>query len=102
MVQTVYFVKKGDKFVPTSNFEDVVSPEINGYSLYNPDKFAKVHQDTKLGENDSDIDYVITVPYIKEVPGTDLPDPMESRQSTWTIHYVGLDKNPDDVVQTSQ
>ena len=100
VVQTVYFVKKGDKFVPTSNFEDVVSPEINGYSLYNPDKFAKVHQDTKLGENDSDIDYVITVPYVKEAAGTDLPDPMESRQSTWTIHYVGLDKNPDDVVQT--
>ena len=98
--QTVYFVKKGDQFVPTSNFEDVVSPEINGYNLYNPDEFAKVHQDTKLGKNDSDIDYVIDVPYVKDEPGTDLPNPMESRQSTWTIHYVGLDKNPDDVVQT--
>ena len=100
VVQTVYFVKKGDQFVPTSNFEDVVSPEINGYNLYNPDEFAKVHQDTKLGKNDSDIDYVIDVPYVKDEPGADLPDPMESRQSTWTIHYVGLDKNPDDVVQT--
>ena len=100
VVQTVYFVKKGDQFVPTSNFEDVVSPEINGYNLYNPDEFAKVHQDTKLGKNDSDIDYVIDVPYVKDEPGTNLPNPMESRQSTWTIHYVGLDKNPDDVVQT--
>ena len=100
VVQTVYFVKKDGKFIPTSNFEDVVSPEINGYNLYNPDKFAKVHQDTKLGKNDSDIDYVIDVPYVKDEPGTDLPDPMEGRQSTWTIHYVGLDRNPDDVVQT--
>ncbi|WP_251716560.1 mucin-binding protein [Lactobacillus agrestimuris] len=100
VVQTVYFVKKGDQFVPTSNFEDVVSPEVNGYNLYNPDEFAKVHQDTKLGENDTDIDYVIDVPYVKDQPGTDLPDPMESTKQTWTIHYVGLDKNPDDVVQT--
>ena len=100
VVQTVYFVKKGDTFVPTSTFEDVKSPEVDGYSIYNPDKNTVVHQDTKLGENDTDIDYVIDVPYVKDEPGTDLPDPMESRQSTWTIHYVGLDKNPDDVVQT--
>ena len=104
VVQTVYFVKKGDQFVPTSNFEDVKSPEVDGYSIYQPQadpkKYIKVHQDTKLGKNDSDIDYVITVPYVKDEPGTDLPDPMEGHQSTWTIHYVGLDKNPDDVVQT--
>lgn len=87
-------------YVPDKQFKDVKSPEVDGYSIYKPDENAVVHQDTKLGENDSDINYVTIVPYVKDEPGTDLPDPMESRQSTWTIHYVGLDKNPDDVVQT--
>ena len=86
-------------YVPDKQFEDVKSPEVDGYSIYKPDENAVVHQDTKLGENDSDANYVTIVPYLKDQPGTDLPSPMESRQSTWTIHYVGLDKNPDDVVQ---
>ncbi|GBG05082.1 YSIRK-type signal peptide-containing protein [Lactobacillus rodentium] len=89
-------------YVPDKQFVDVKSPEVDGYSIYKLDENAVVHQDTKLGENDSDINYVTTVPYLKDQPGTDLPDPMESRQSTWTIHYVGLDKNPDDVVQIVQ
>ena len=91
-------------FVPESQFVDVTSPEVNGYRIYqptdNPNKYIKVHQDTKLGPNDTDHDYFTKVPYVKDEPGTDLPDPMESKSQIWTIHYVGLDKNPDDVVQT--
>ncbi|QNQ80439.1 mucin-binding protein [Lactobacillus sp. PV034] len=104
VVQTVYFFKKNGKFVPTGNFEDVVSPEINGYRIWQPKdeptKYINVHQDTKLGENDTDIDYVVDVPYVKDEPGIDLPNPVESTSQTWTIHYVGLDKNPEDKVQT--
>ncbi|MCD7114222.1 mucin-binding protein [Limosilactobacillus fastidiosus] len=103
--RTVYTDKVTSKiydsgFVPETQFVDVKSPEVEGYSIYNPKENASVHQDTKLGPNDTDFDYVTVVPYVKDAPVTVLPDPVESHKSTWTIHYVGLDKNPDDVVQT--
>ena len=97
VVQTVHFIKKGDKFVPTTNFKDITSPKVEGYDV----DIKTAHQDTILGENNTNGNFETTVIYTKpndtiETPAT------ESTSQTWTIKYIGLpsELTPKNKVQT--